>query len=75
LKRSTDSLYFQYIDPGKKMPQLQAIVRFASKHSSTHIAVFFTVFKGTKSLSALEEKVLWDGLENQVLAFVIYAVK
>ena len=76
LKRSGDSLYFQYINPGRKQDQLDAILNFCDRHTTTHVAVFFTVLSGDQAnVNVVRLMILRKGLEKHNLALLIYAKK
>jgi hypothetical protein len=76
LKRSGESLFLQYVEPGRKIDQLNALLNYTSRHTTTHVAVFFTVFSGTQShMEMVRLKLLEKGLADNDLALLIYARK
>ncbi len=75
LKLSGNSLYNQYVI-GSKKDQLDAILNYCDLHTTTHIAVFFTVFSGSPSkLAEVKQLILRKGLDDKDLAIVISARK
>jgi len=75
-KLSGNGLYRQYVEPGNKREQFDAITRFAGRHTYTHTAVFLTVFTGQKSkLTQVRLLLAGDGLKKGVAVVVIAAFK
>jgi hypothetical protein len=57
-------------------PQLDAILNYCDRHTTTHVAVFFTVYSGTEgNLQRVRLKLLQKGLADHDLAILIYAKK
>ena len=76
IKLSGNSLFIQYVDPGSKKNQLEAIVKYARKSTEFRCAVFLTFFTGErKNLSQVGVKIASYGAKEGSMAFVISLVK
>jgi len=76
VKLSGNSLYKQYVSPGDKRDQFDAITRFAGQHTYSHTAVFLTVFTGQKSkLRHVQILLGEDGLKKGVAVVIVAAKK
>lgn len=74
IKLSGNSLYNSYVKY-KKTGQFSAIVKYADRHTETHVAVFLTIWKGTPSkLAQVRALMGLQGLENGTLVLVISAL-
>ena len=65
IKLSANRLYKNYIKPGGRKKQLDAICKFAGKHVETDTAVFLTIMRGNEKnfqavRTALARKILTD---------------
>jgi len=75
-KLSGNSLYKQYVEPGRHRAQFDAITRYAGRHTYTRTAVFLTVFTGQKkNLRQVQALLGGDGLKKGVVVIVIAAEK
>jgi len=76
IKLSGNRFYLNYVAPGKKKKQLDAICDFASRHVATHTAVFLTIRKGDKgNWEKLGVELLGQGLRKHVLLVLYSATK
>lgn len=76
LKLSGNSLYLQYVKPGNKEAQLDAILNYCQRFTSTQTTIFFTVFGGDRAnLDEVRALILSKGLKKHTLAFLISARK
>jgi RHS repeat-associated protein len=76
VKLSGNSLYKQYVSPGNRRDQFDAITRYAGRHTYTHTAVFLTVFTGQKSkLRQVQILLGEDGLKKGVVVVIVAAKK
>jgi hypothetical protein len=75
IKLSADRLYKNYVQPGGKTKQLDAICKYASKHVETDTAVFLTVMRGNEgNFKQLRRKLVEKGISEHTL-LLIYSVK
>jgi RHS repeat-associated protein len=73
IKLSGTRFYKNYVKPGKKKKQLDAIANFSSKNVATRTAVFLTVWRGDKAKwRQLAVDLLGQGLRKRVL-LVLYS--
>ena len=73
-KLSGNSLYKQYVKPGKHRAQFDAITRYAGTRTYTRTAVFLSVFSGQRSkLRQVQALLGGDGLKKGVVVIVIAA--
>jgi hypothetical protein len=76
IKLSGNRFYKNYVKPGKKTKQLDAICNFASKHVATDTAVFLTVWRGNKDHWAiLRKELLSQTVKKHTLLILISATK
>jgi RHS repeat-associated protein len=76
IKVSGNRFYKNYVQPGGKKKQLDAICNFASKHVVTDTAVFLTVWKGDKgNWKILRKELLRKTVARHTMLILMSATK
>jgi len=76
IKLSANRFYKNYVSPGGKTKQLDAICDFAGKHVETDTAVFLTVWRGDKgNFEILKRKLLEQAVKRHTLLILYSATK
>lgn len=76
VKISGNSLYSQYVKPGTRRGQFNAITAYAANNAYSRTAVFLTVFTGQKSkVMQVRALLVGEGLRQGVAVVVVAAIK